>query len=72
MPRKDHIQFSDVEAAAWVDTQRQDGESRGRCAGRLLWEYRALLADPVVAGETARLRQIRAILDADITGPPAE
>ena len=72
MPRKDHIQFSDVEAAAWVDTQRQDGESRGRCAGRLLWEYRQLLADPVIEGETQRLRRIREILDTDPRGVPAE
>lgn len=62
-PRPPAIQLRDVELARWLDTQRVDRESIGQCAGRLLWEYRTLLADPVVAGETARLRQIRAILD---------
>lgn len=47
----------------WIETQRDKGESAGLCTARLLHEYRALLADAVVAGETKRLRKIRALLD---------
>lgn len=70
MPRKGTLpsnrpplQFRDRVLAEWVETQREPGESVGLCAARLLHEYRALLADPVVAGETRRMRNVRALVD---------
>lgn len=58
MPRRDHIQLSDAELAAWLDTQREPDESRGRCAGRLLREHRSL-TEGTTADLLAALREIR-------------
>lgn len=62
-PNRPPLQFRDRVIEEWIETQREEGESAGLCAARLLHEYRALLADPVVAGETKRMRKIRALVD---------
>lgn len=71
MPRKDHIQISDAQLAAWLETQREPGESRGQCAGRLLREYRLILIDPEVGRTVRALRRLAARLESgEITTAP--
>jgi len=62
-PRRAPVQLRDRALEEWIATQQLKHESPGQCVARLLGEYRALLSDPVIAGETERLRQVRALVD---------